>query len=120
MDNGLELNKKLEPMASIGFIGFWKRVCAQGLELIIFMIPNVFMYRFCLKLSLENSTVLPFVLFYVIYYAIVIILTKTLGASIGKLAFGYSNTLLPKANIYRGSKPLVDNFLIFCIPSFLF
>ena len=76
-------------MASIGFIGFRKRVCAQGLELIIFMIPNVFMYRFCLKLSLENSTVLPFVLFYVIYYAIVIILTKTLGASIGKLAFGY-------------------------------
>jgi uncharacterized RDD family membrane protein YckC len=89
VDNGLELNQELKPMASTGFIGFWKRVCAQGLELIIFMIPNVFIYRFCLKFSLEKSTVLPFVLFYVIYYAIVIILTITHGASIGKLAFGY-------------------------------
>jgi uncharacterized RDD family membrane protein YckC len=68
---------------------FWKRALASIIEILILCIPLVYTYRYLNKLSYELGTVVPFIIYWIVFIAILVFLTVRYGGSIGKLILGY-------------------------------
>jgi uncharacterized RDD family membrane protein YckC len=51
--------------------------------------PIVYIYRYLNKLSYQLGTVVPFIIYWIVFIAILVFLTVRYGGSIGKLILGY-------------------------------
>src|SRR5438132_1166778 len=71
-----------------GFTGFWKRVLASIIEIIILFIPFTFSYRYLITLSSKTGSILPFVIYWIIYFSFFVFLTVKFGGTLGKLVLG--------------------------------
>jgi uncharacterized RDD family membrane protein YckC len=71
-----------------GFVGFWKRVLANIIEILILCIPIVYSYRYLITLSSKTGSILPFVIYWLLYFSFFVFLTVKFGGSLGKLVLG--------------------------------
>jgi uncharacterized RDD family membrane protein YckC len=71
-----------------GYVGFWKRVLANIVEILILCIPFVYSYRYLITLSSKTGSILPFVIYWIFYFSFFVFLTVKFGGTLGKLVLG--------------------------------
>jgi uncharacterized RDD family membrane protein YckC len=71
-----------------GFVGFWKRVLAYIIQVSILCIPVVYAYRYLIVLSSKTGSLMPFVIYWIFYYAFSVFLMVRYGGTVGKLVLG--------------------------------
>jgi uncharacterized RDD family membrane protein YckC len=76
-------------MIDSGYVGFWKRVWANVVEILILCIPFVYLYRYLIKLSVQIESIYPFVIYWIFYLSFMVFFIVKFGGTIGKLIFGY-------------------------------
>jgi uncharacterized RDD family membrane protein YckC len=52
-----------------GFVGFWKRVLAYLIQVSILCIPSVYAYRYLIVQSSKTGSLMPFVIYWIFYFA---------------------------------------------------
>jgi uncharacterized RDD family membrane protein YckC len=78
-------NYKVERLENEDFIGFWKRVLASILDLLVILIPAVIVYMLFNSLAVSLHSEIPIILEYIIFIVFDIFMIVRFGGSPGKL-----------------------------------
>lgn len=78
-------NYKVERLEQEDFIGFWKRVLATILDLLIILIPAVIVYWIFNSLAVSLHSEIPIILEYIFFVVFDIFMIVRFGGSPGKL-----------------------------------
>ncbi|KAA1183508.1 RDD family protein [Paenibacillus sp. B2(2019)] len=78
-------NNKLEHLEQEDFIGFWKRVLATILDLLVILIPAVIVYMLFNSLAVSLHSEIPIILEYIFFIVFDIFMIVRFGGSPGKL-----------------------------------
>jgi uncharacterized RDD family membrane protein YckC len=74
-----------EVLIHTGFVGFWKRVLAHLIQVSILCIPSVYAYRYLIVQSSKTGSLMPFVIYWIFYFAFSVFLMVRYGGTVGKL-----------------------------------
>jgi uncharacterized RDD family membrane protein YckC len=78
-------NYKVERLEQEDFIGFWKRVLATILDLLIILIPAVFVYWIFNSLAVSLHSEIPIILEYIFFVVFDVFMIVRFGGTPGKL-----------------------------------
>ncbi len=78
-------NYKVERLEQEDFIGFWKRVLATILDLLIILIPAVIVYWISNSLAVSLHSEIPIILEYILFVVFDVFMIARFGGTPGKL-----------------------------------
>lgn len=78
-------NYKVERLEQEDFIGFWKRVLATILDLLIILIPAVIVYWIFNSLAISLHSEIPIILEYIFFVVFDVFMIVRFGGTPGKL-----------------------------------
>lgn len=78
-------NNKVERLEQEDFIGFWKRVLATILDLIVILIPAVIVYWIFNSLAVSLHSEIPIILEYILFVVFDVFMIVRFGGTPGKL-----------------------------------